>query len=112
MDGKYHLKYWIERGEFTKDEIAAADAGGTDAIVMASILRGPKAHEGTKSIAFIHVDGYSRDAPPMTEMFQVFVHLAAHLAESDEVPRWQRELAQQTFDTAQAVILRDRRVPE
>lgn len=112
MDGKYHLKYVIERGEWTGEELKTADAGGTDAMVIASILRGPAAHEGPKSIAFIHLDGYSKAAPPMTEMFQVFIHLAHHLAESDELPLWQQELAQRIFDTAQAVVLRDRRVPE
>jgi hypothetical protein len=109
-DGKYHLKYMVERGQWTREELAGA--GGCDAMVLVSILRGPEPHSGANSIAFLHVDGYSADAPPMTEVFQVFVHLAHQLAESDELPRWQRELAQQTFDTAQAVILRDRRVPE
>jgi hypothetical protein len=110
----YHLKYYIEVGDFTKEQ---ADGHGlTDAIVIASILRGPKAHEGEKSIAIVSADGHNKGQEiPSTELFQVWTILADMLTQEDDLPAWQKAMAESVINAVRKMIVditRDGKKPE
>jgi|SRR5579863_8792975 len=95
---KYTLKYTVEPGEWTKDELVAAGAGGCNALLMVNINRGPQPHEGAKSFNLVSIDGYSKEDLPDTEIFQVFSVLADCLAQSKQLEPWQSLMASEVID--------------
>jgi hypothetical protein len=100
----YHLKYYIEVGEYTR---AQADGHGlTDAVVIASILRGPQAHVGEKSIAIVSADGHNRGQEiPSTELFQVWTILADMLTQEEDLPKWQKAMAESVISAVRKMIV-------
>lgn len=102
-DKKYHIKYHVELGEFTKEQ--ADGQGLTDALVLVSILRGPKPHEGEKSIAIISADGYNGGQELIsTELFQVWTFLADMLSQEDDLAEWQKKMVAGVIDDVRQKI--------
>lgn len=106
MQKKYGIKYVVESGQFTREELVEEGAGGCDAIIIISIMRDHKpAHSGPLSVKISSLDGVPVDGKdladmpdiPITEMFVVWSMIAKSIAESDESPEWQRAIASQTF---------------
>ncbi len=105
---RYLLSYNLDlkKGPFTKEELKEKRIGGTDALVIASIIKGNEfgePHEGTKSIAFVTVDGRKGiDNIPNTELFQVFANLAKYLSEN--CTGYQQQIAKATFDNVKNIM--------
>jgi hypothetical protein len=120
---KYKLDIQAKKRGFTKQELIADNAGGTDALVVISIIRhGEEAHEGSKSFALVSRDGFLAGDPnevdlsiPNTELFQVMSFIAKKIADApafagDEagkrkaVPGWQRAVANQVLERTRAAL--------
>lgn len=108
---KYALKYFFNaipsEDGYTKQQLAEEGAGGADALMIVSILRGgKKAHDGSFSAAFKTIDGQNGgSAIPNTELFSVFSMLANHLASCGDVLPWQKELCEDVFDVIKQVVV-------
>ena len=100
MGKKYKIKYDI--GEWDGGEIRAQGAGGTDAMLVASVVR---SEDGGSNTAFISVDGSTGEDMMGVEIFKVFTCLAHELSKRRDIPSWQQTLASQTFEAVRAVIL-------
>lgn len=104
---KYDLK--ADYGDFTKEEIKIEGKGGTDALLLTSIIRGNpdgEPHVGSKSIAFIDIDGRGKDFNiPDTELFQVMTHLALTIMENGVAPTWQLNICTGVFKIVQQQLM-------
>lgn len=98
---KYTLKYTVEPGEWTKEELVAAGAGGCNALLMVSINRGLQPHEGAKNFNLVSLDGYSKEDLQDTEIFQVFSVLADCLSQSKQLEPWQSLMASEVIEGVQ-----------
>lgn len=86
---KYHVKYDIDHGEFTADKLREGGYGGTDAVVVISMLR-EAAHQGPLSMAVASCDGTNGGEPVLpTELFLAMTALADTIMKSGSVPSWQ-----------------------
>jgi hypothetical protein len=99
------LKYLLEPGEFPAEEVKREGWGGTDAMILISIRRGPKPHSGAKSFAIISADGWTKGECPDTELFQALSMLAKRVADGTGAPLWQREMARGVFEAIRSETL-------
>ncbi|WP_394824965.1 hypothetical protein [Pendulispora albinea] len=107
MSNRYRIKYTVERGNFTQEELRAMRAGGCDALVLASILRGGAVpQQESSSVALLSLDGSSGENVIATDLFLIFSHLASMLAKHEELPSWQRAVAHDTFAQVRENVLR------
>jgi hypothetical protein len=104
MSDVVHLKWKLESGEFPAEEVKREGVGGTDAMVLISIRRGPKAHHGHKSMLVMSVDGYTNGECPDSELFQALSALAKRVADGREAPLWQREMCRGFFEAVRAEV--------
>ncbi len=107
---KFNLKYKIEPGEWTREQIEAEKAGGCNAMLLVSIARGAEPHGGMKSFNMVTMDGFSGREIPDTEIFQIFSVLSDYLAQSKNLLPWQSLLASETIETVKKKLksLRER----
>jgi hypothetical protein len=110
MDHKYGVKYKLDAGSFSKEELEKDGAGGCDALVLCSIVReGNDPHEGGISFAIFSVDGRNggplNQAPsvPDTQLFEVWLSMA-HVVSETLVPAWQQELAESVVKAARSLL--------
>jgi len=89
MDRVYKIKYTAEQGSFTKTELTEANAGGTDALMIASVMR---ADGGSTSTVFQGLDGDTKQPLTSIEQFKIFIALASYLEEDSDLPSHWREL--------------------
>ena len=102
----YHMRYNIEPGEFTRDQLD--ELGGCDAILIASIIRDRGPHDGPVSTAFVHRDGYTGEELVPTELFRTLGLLAHMIMEQDGLPEWQRKLVSDVHETIKKQLTSDR----
>jgi len=105
------VKYSVQTGEFTGEQLEEEGAGGCDALLMVSIMRdGKHAHDGPMSVRYFSVDGtYGKpleETPqiPNTELFTIMTMIAKDLSEDESLPDWQRDTARRTFEEVRARV--------
>jgi hypothetical protein len=108
MNHPYRIRYSVEPGQFSEADTDTEKFGLTDAIVIASIIRGEQPFEGQKSIATVSMDGYTGKDIPDRELFQVFSSMASILMESPNVTEWMKEIARKAFNDTREKILEGR----
>ena len=101
------VKYVVHAGEFAREQLEEEGAGGCDALLLVSLMRGGKhAHDGPLSVAYFSVDGTygkpleSTPQIPNTELFTIMTTMAKDLSEDESLPDWMRSIARKTFEGA------------
>lgn len=102
---KYPIKYKIDFGEFTKEELAKDDAGGCDTIAIVSVMG--KFGEGALSIALIAANPDKSDWDAGA-WFQTMAMIANKIKDSPDLQPWQRMIANNTFEEVRGFILKGR----
>lgn len=103
---KYPIKYKIDFGEFTKDELAKDNSGGCDTIAIISVMG--KFGEGPLSLALIGANPDKSDWDA-NAWFQTMAMIASKIKDSPEMQPWQRIIATNTFEHTRAVITEGRK---
>lgn len=94
----YPIRYLVEFGKYTKEELEKGDWGGTDAVMIFSFIRG-EAPKGPSSVAIITTDGTNNNEEmKTTEVFLGMTLLANNISNSPDAPEWQREIAKKVMD--------------
>lgn len=95
---RYRIRYKteIEVGSFTREEIYAKEAGGTDALLYASIIC---PEDGSYSIVWFSKDGRTGEELTEKEIFKAWLMLAGRLAKSSELDFMRRRFADETFQS-------------
>jgi hypothetical protein len=106
MKSEYGIKYKIEKGTFSPDQLKAEDAGGTDELLWASIINGP---DGSLSVQWASTDNQGKPLS-MKRIFQAWAMLAANLGESDDLPFEFRDTAKSVHERVKKYILSRRDV--
>lgn len=109
---KYAIKYKfsneMKEGGYSKEEILADgedSAGGCDAHIFVSILRDGKAHTTALDHAMMSVDGHNNGEPiPNTELFSHFNFVAYHLKDCQDIPEWQRMIANHSWEVSRYMV--------
>ncbi|WP_394844153.1 hypothetical protein LZC95_44765 [Pendulispora brunnea] len=109
MSNRYRIKYTVERGSFTFEELRAMRAGGCDAVVVVSILR--EGADPSNAVAFSSLDGFSGKSVIASDLFLIFSFLANMLSKREELPSWQREVAHKAFAQVRNVFGRKPSLP-
>jgi hypothetical protein len=92
----YPLSYKLEPGEFTVEELEAADAGGCDAIIVHSIIF---PINGSRSETIYSLDGKTKDELPPMELFKSWLLMAKSMAKDEKLPRAHQQFCQATFES-------------
>lgn len=102
------LRYTVEQGTFEEKALREDGAGGADALVLVSVMRGgAPPHSGPASYATVSIDGTANGSEiPHTELFTIMAMWAKALAESDELPVWQQQIAADFFRRVQENVTR------
>jgi len=119
-DKVYKLTYQVDANPegMTAEQLEVSGKGGSDAMLICSILRlnetGAFGGGGGKSFLFLTKDGTTGEEIPLTEMFQVFNHLAYELLQRGKkdpgkLPVWQAVIASEAFERTREHILASRR---
>ena len=100
---EYSVKYFIEKGKFTKEELEEQGFGGCDAFLLASILR---EENGGLKVGWGSVDGQQPEAKkiPDRELFHIIVMMMLKIEKSVELEEWQRLLLQSHCRAVKDVI--------
>jgi len=105
---KYKLKYDLDTkvGEFTKEELEKDDAGGTDALILVSLLY---PEDGSFSTYFTTYDGRNEGKNlEDIEIFKFWSMLSKRLSESNTLSVKKKEIASMAFEMVRVVILEGR----
>lgn len=108
MPHKYKLKYNLSSvdGEFTKedlDQMIGDDIGGTDALLVFSILY---PDDGSFSTQMFSIDGCNnKDELSDNEIFKVWSNLSYMLANSKNLSRIKKEISQLAFDSVREFVV-------
>ncbi len=99
----YSIRYNIEQGDFSKEELEAEGLGGCDALLLASILREPN---GGLNVAWCSVDGQqpAKDKIPDRELFHIIFMLMSKIEDSVELEEWQRSTLQTYCETIKKIM--------
>lgn len=101
---KYRLKYDLktEAGLFTSAEIKKNNLGGTDALIVISMVF---SEDGSYSQMINSFDGRNDEMPVSdNDLFKVWILLAKRLGESQTLPTMKRAQANDTFESFQKII--------
>ena len=101
----YNIKYAVEEGQFTKEELKNGDFGGCDAIIIHSLIY---PEDGSRSEIIFTADGKG-SALPSLEVFKSWVMLASHLANAEDLSAEKKELCSMIFETVRGAILSARK---
>lgn len=107
-DHKYKLKYKFENicGEFTAEEIKAAEMGGTDALLVFSCIF---PEDGSLSVSHFSFDG-RKGGQEMTprEVFKLWMMLGRSLSENPGLSEACQELASFPVETYYRLFMKDK----
>lgn len=103
MKTLYPIAYRLDHKKegFTREFLEEHGLGGCDAMLIFSIIRENKTcepHVGSKSIGILSMDGRNGEEIPMTEMFQVFSHLAKYISENAIKDSFSHQLTSAAFE--------------
>ncbi len=102
MSKVYPLKYRIELGEFTKEHLKNNDYGGTDALILHSIIY---PEDGSRSEVIASKDGRTGEDLDDSEVFKSWVGMAKGLSESNTLGDGRRLFCKFVFETVRSAIL-------
>lgn len=88
-DKKYKLKYSVEAGEFTADELAESKLGGCDALFYASVNYEP---DGLVNVDMLSVDGRTLKEMDVNEMFKTWIILGQILSDRQDLSLNRRKI--------------------
>ena len=106
MTDSYKLRWDLkfDCGQFSKEELG--ESGGTDALVVASLLY---PDDGGFSASYLSFDGRDQGmALDDIELFKLWAMMAAHLSESETVGEGRRALLKQVHETIREAVLMER----
>lgn len=99
----YKIRYKIEPGEFTKEQVREANCGGCHAIIIHSIMFG---EDGSRSELIISADGRTKLALSGHDLFQSWMMLAHKLSEHPDLGEARRALAGDVFESYRQMIMK------
>lgn len=104
---KYNIKYIIEEGKFTKEELAElGNAGGCDQIGVISVMGGVLNGESLSMLAFsLTGDGEQWDGE---QWFEIWSLLTQNILGDPQVPAEKAKIARETFEKIRELKLRGR----
>lgn len=99
---KYKIKYKMEFGEFTAEELKKEkDIGACDEILVCSKLA---IKDGAASYLFLHRKGHKDVEMDATDLFKIWSMLSAEILQRDDVINWHREILAESFDKVRKKI--------
>jgi len=100
---RYRVTYEVHREGLTKEEIAARDerSGGSDALVLISILHPP---DGSKSTQVVSIDGRTNEPLDSREMFVTWAMMASMLAERKDLDEGRQMFATMVFESIRSIM--------
>ena len=104
MSHLYPLAYrLIHKPEgITPEQLQAEDLGGTDAVILISIIR---PDDGSLNTAIFSLEGATGAEVSDDEMFKAWIVMASQLSESKTLGPGKKQFARQTFETVRDIIL-------
>lgn len=92
MSETYPIKYWIEKGSWTREQLAKEEGegkpiGACDALLLCSIIK-----DSGFSALFIGFDGTTGTMMSDVDSFKIWMLLAGKLSESTTLNPWQQSL--------------------
>lgn len=99
MGEEYKIKFDIstEVGSFSKDEIKASKSGGTDALIVFSLLY---PEDGSFSMFHFSFDGRNKgEEVSHKELFKIWAMLTSQLSKSESLSKEKKEFCKVVFDT-------------
>lgn len=100
---KYKIKYTIERGEFTPEDIKNQDAGLSDSVLFCSVVL---PEDGSRSEQFVSYDGATTEGWTADDMFKSWVGLAYGLSKDPRLGDPRRALCKEVFELVRGAILK------
>lgn len=101
MSKRWPIRYRIDRGEFTREELNKDDAGGCDALVLISIMGGRPGQWLSQMVMGFDGRLPATDGRPAeldsTQLFKAWVMLTKRLGEMPDLHESKREFCQQVF---------------
>lgn len=100
----YKVRYKMEPGSFTREQIKEGGHGGADALIIGSII---KYENGSTSTMWFSNDGEQEKEMTPDDVFKAWVLLAAQLSETlPETGKGadRRQLCKQVFETVRTAI--------
>jgi len=100
----YPVKYSIEPGSFTQEQIRANDnSGGCESVGLISVMG--KFGEGPLSTLVITYDGHSKQEWTGDQLFQIWTLIAKKIADDPTTSPGKAHLASEVFETVRSAIL-------
>ena len=103
----YPIKYRIERGEFTKEELLEQDAGGCEQIGVISVM-GDYGNGEAVSTKFLGLKGNGAEWDD-SMWLEVFGLMASNLKECQSINPVARDIAREAFEKFKALKITGRR---
>jgi hypothetical protein len=102
---RYPIRYKLDLGSFSKEQLLDAQAGGADKVAIISVMGGTG--RGTSTI-FPSLDGETGKPWSDELWFKQWVMLAHELMNSKTISEGQKAICQTVFETVRGAILRGR----